>query len=125
MLLKVDLLQEFIEQFFLCQGMQHLEYSWDIIAEDVSKSAESYKNILLSTDPSNKEDFDEDNLWDWNGHDTLYKATVFIPVSTNILSGAATSGQKITGADAVVIEARNQQKERLKNYDPNGASKFE
>lgn len=97
----------------------------DIIAEDVSKSAESYKNILLSTDPSNKEDFDEDNLWDWNGHDTLYKATVFIPVSTNILSGAATSGQKITGADAVVIEARNQQKERLKNYDPNGASKFE
>ena len=97
----------------------------DIVAEDVSKSAESYKNILLSTDPSNKEDFDEDNLWDWNGHDTLYKATVFIPVSTNILSGAATSGQKITGADAVVIEARNQQKERLKNYDPNGASKFE
>lgn len=97
----------------------------DIIAEDVSKSAESYKNILLSTDPSNKEDFDEDNLWDWNGHDTLYKATVFIPVSTNILSGAATSGQKITGADAAVIEARNQQKERLKNYDPNGASKFE
>ena len=97
----------------------------DIIAEDVSKSAESYKNILLSTDPSNKEDFDEDNIWDWNGHDTLYKATVFIPVSTNILSGAATSGQKITGADAVVIEARNQQKERLKNYDPNGASKFE
>lgn len=97
----------------------------DIVAEDVSKSAESYKNILLSTDPSNKEDFDEDNLWDWNGHDTLYKATVFIPVSTNILSGAATSGQKITGADAVKIEARNQQKERLKNYDPNGASKFE
>lgn len=97
----------------------------DIVAEDVSKSAESYKNILLSTDPSNKEDFDEDNLWDWNGHDTLYKATVFIPVSTNILSGAATSGQKITGAEAVVIEARNQQKERLKNYDPNGASKFE
>ncbi len=97
----------------------------DIIAEDVSKSAESYKNILLSTDPSNKEDFDEDNLWDWNGHDTLYKATVFIPVSTNILSGAATSGQKITGADAVKIEARNQQKERLKNYDPSGASKFE
>lgn len=97
----------------------------DIVAEDVSKSAESYKNILLSTDPSNKEDFDEDNPWDWNGHDTLYKATVFIPVSTNILSGAATSGQKITGADAVVIEARNQQKERLKNYDPNGASKFE
>ena len=97
----------------------------DIVAEDVSKSAESYKNILLSTDPSNKEDFDEDNPWDWNGHDTLYKATVFIPVSTNILSGAATSGQKITGADAAVIEARNQQKERLKNYDPNGASKFE
>lgn len=97
----------------------------DIVAEDVSKSAESYKNILLSTDPSNKEDFDEDNLWDWNGHDTLYKATVFIPVSTNILSGAATSGQKITGAEAVEIEARNQQKERLKNYDPNGASKFE
>lgn len=97
----------------------------DIVAEDVSKSAESYKNILLSTDPSNKEDFDEDNLWDWNGHDTLYKATVFIPVSTNILSGAATSGQKITGADAVEIEARNQQKERLKNYDPSGASKFE
>ncbi len=97
----------------------------DIVAEDVSKSAESYKNILLSTDPSNKEDFDEDNLWDWNGHDTLYKATVFIPVSTNILSGAATSGQKITGADAVVIEARNQQKERLKNYDPNAASKFQ
>lgn len=97
----------------------------DIVAEDVSKSAESYKNILLSTDPSNKEDFDENNFWDWNGHDTLYKATVFIPVSTNILSGAATSGQKITGADAIEIETRNQQKERLKNYDPNGASKFE
>lgn len=97
----------------------------DIIAEDVSKQAESYKNILLSTDPSNKEDFDEDNFYDFNGHDTLYKATVFIPISNNIISGAATSGQKISGADAVKIEARNQQKERLKNYDPNGASKFE
>lgn len=97
----------------------------DIIAEDVSKQAESYKNILLSTDPSNKEDFDEDNFYDFNGHDTLYKATVFIPISNNIISGAATSGQKISGADAVEIEARNQQKERLKNYDPNGASKFE
>lgn len=100
----------------------------DIIAQDITSedNVKNYQDILSGNkEAKNQEDFDFNNWFDFDGHDTLYRATVFIPLSTNILSGAATSGEKLQVKDAVGIYELNEQKERLKNYDSNRASKYE
>lgn len=100
----------------------------DIIAQDVTSEAnvKNYQDILSGNkEGKNQEDFDFNEWYDLNGHDTLYRATVFIPLSTNILSGAATSGEKLKVGEAVGIYELNEQKERLKNYDSSRASKYE
>lgn len=100
----------------------------DIIAQDVTSESnvKNYQDILSGNkENKNQEDFDFNNWYDFNGHDTLYRATVFIPLSTNILSGAATSGEKLQVQEAIGIYELNEQKERLKNYDSNRASKYE
>ena len=100
----------------------------DIIAQDVTSESnvKNYQDILSGNkENKNQEDFDFNNWYDFDGHDTLYRATVFIPLSTNILSGAATSGEKLQVQEAIGIYELNEQKERLKNYDSNRASKYE
>ena len=100
----------------------------DIIAQDITSESnvKNYQDILSGNkENKNQEDFDFNNWFDFNGHDTLYRATVFIPLSTNILSGAATSGEKLQVQEAIGIYELNEQKERLKNYDSNRASKYE
>ena len=100
----------------------------DIIAQDISDpdSIQNYRDILSGNkETKDQEEFDENNWYDWNGHDTLYRATIFVPLSTNILSGAATSGANLQVKEAVGIYALNEQKERLKYYDADRASKYE
>ena len=100
----------------------------DIIAQDITSESnvKNYQDILSGNkENKNQEDFDFNNWYDFDGHDTLYRATVFIPLSTNILSGAATSGEKLQVQEAIGIYELNEQKERLKNYDSNRASKYE
>lgn len=85
----------------------------DVIAQDISDpgSVNSYLSIINSgVSNADKEEFDEDNWYDFNGHDTLYKATIFIPFSTNILNGAMTSKQNLTSKDASNIQALTEQK---------------
>lgn len=100
----------------------------DILAQDVSTDAniKNYQDILNGNkEGKDKEEFDENNWYDFNGHDTLYRGTVFVPLSTNVLSGAATSGADLKVGEAVQIYALNEQKERLKHYDADKASKYE
>lgn len=100
----------------------------DIIAQDITSEAnvKNYQDILSGNkETKNQEDFDFNEWYDINGHDTLYRATVFVPLSTNILSGAATSGADLKVGEAIGIYELNEQKERLKNYDSSRASKYE
>lgn len=91
----------------------------DIIAQDIStpENIQNYRDILSGNkETKNQEEFDEDNWYDWNGHDTLYRATIFVPLSTNILSGAATSGTNLTVGEAVGIYELNEKKQRTSNF---------
>lgn len=104
----------------------------DVIAQDItgnSNAIQNYKDILSGgKKEDNQEDFKEDawyNIGDiFFDHEVLYKACVFIPLRTDILSGAMTSGQNLTVAEAEGIYAKNRQKDRIQGY-VDGSSKFE
>lgn len=53
-------------------------------------------------------EFDEDNWYDWNGHDHYYEGTVFIPVKADYFSAQAGSGEKVGPNYAMEIEAKQQ-----------------
>ena len=80
------------------------------------------KNYLSAVnkgkDKESKMQFDATSLWDrispfWNSHDSLYEGTIYLPFRDDILNGALSSNQKLTAEEASVIQARNQQKQRL------------
>ncbi len=80
------------------------------------------KNYLSAVnkgkDKDSKMEFDSASLWDrispfWNSHDSLYEGTIYLPFRDDILNGALSSNQKLTAEEASVIQARNQQRQRL------------
>lgn len=80
------------------------------------------KNYLSAVnkgkDKESKMQFDTASLWDrispfWNSHDSLYEGTIYLPFRDDILNGALSSNQKLTAEEASVIQARNQQRQRL------------
>lgn len=69
-------------------------------------------------DKDSKIDFDAASLWDtlspfWNNHDSLYEGTIYLPFRDDILNGALSSNQELTAKEASIIQARNQQRQRL------------
>lgn len=69
-------------------------------------------------DKDSKVDFDAASFWDrispfWNSHDSLYEGTIYLPFRDNILNGALSSNQELTAEEASLIQAREQQRERL------------
>lgn len=62
-------------------------------------------------DKSGEFEFDEDNWYDWNGHDHYYKGTVFIPVKKDYFSAQAGSGEKTSPEYALNTETRQQVEE--------------
>jgi hypothetical protein len=65
-------------------------------------------------------DFDEDNWYDWNGHNTMYQGTIFIPMSNNVFNGIAGSGNEVTPQGALDLEATQQQSQRVSTYQNPG-----
>lgn len=68
-------------------------------------------------------DFDEDNWYDWNGHDHYYSGTVFVPVKTDYFSAQAGSGEKVPPQYSLQIEEKQQIKQhkddvRARYVDP-------
>ena len=53
-------------------------------------------------------EFDEDNWYDWNGHDHYYKGTVFVPVKVDYFSAQSGSGEKLPPAYSQGIETQQQ-----------------
>lgn len=48
----------------------------------------------LSSD-KDKYEIDVDNWYDWNGHDTVYKGSIYIPITSNQLKAVTASGQNV------------------------------
>lgn len=67
-----------------------------------------------------KIDFDERGFFNWKdssgNYDALYEGTIFIPLSTNIISGFGGSGHDLTPEQAKDLYEKQQQKDRVQTY---------
>lgn len=74
----------------------------------------------LSTDKDqNNYKIDVDNWYDWNGHDTVYKGSIYIPITSNQLKALTASGQHIKEGPAMVKEYEHQMlQKRLQARQP-------
>ena len=67
-----------------------------------------------------KIDFDERGFFNWRdssgNYDALYEGTIFIPLSTNIISGFGGSGHDLTPEQAKDLYEKQQQKDRVQTY---------
>lgn len=94
---------------------------FDITAKEINDEnlISNYLNqVNKGRDKDSKIDFDPASFWDtispfWNDHDSLYEGTIYMPFRDDILNGALSSNQELTAREASVIQARNQQKERM------------
>ena len=94
---------------------------FDITAKEINDEnlISNYLNqVNKGRDKDSKIDFDPASFWDtispfWNDHDSLYEGTIYMPFRDDILNGALSSNQELTAKEASVIQARNQQKERM------------
>ena len=94
---------------------------FDITAKEINDEnlISNYLNqVNKGRDKDSKIDFDPASFWDtispfWNDHDSLYEGTIYMPFRDDILNGALSSNQELTAREASIIQARNQQKERM------------
>ena len=83
----------------------------DIMAREIDDDnlISNYLNAVnKGRDKDSKISFDKKSLWDsispiWNGHDSLYEGTIYLPFRDDILSGAISSNQSLTAKEASVI----------------------
>jgi hypothetical protein len=90
-------------------------YFKEIHDEDAINNTLSILN--KNRDAKNKIDFDERGFFNWRdssgNYDALYEGTVFIPLSTNIISGFGGSGYDLTPEQAKDLYEKQQQKDRV------------
>lgn len=95
--------------------------NFDIMAREINDE-NLIKNYLGAVnkgkDKDSKVDFDAASWWDkispfFNSHDSLYEGTIYLPFRDDILNGALSSNQELTAKEASIIQARNQQRQRL------------
>ena len=90
-------------------------YLKEVDDEDIINGA-----ISIMNHGRNKEDkieYDAKSFFNFGGllgdYDSVYQGTVFIPISNNVFSGIAGSGKTITPDEANLLEAKQQQYERV------------
>lgn len=90
-------------------------YLKEVDDEDIINGA-----ISIMNHGRNKEDkieYDAKSFFNFGGllgdYDSVYQGTVFIPISNNVFSGIAGSGETITPEEANLLEAKQQQYERV------------
>ena len=66
----------------------------------------------LSTD-DNKYSIDPDNWYDFNGHDNIYRGSIYIPITSNIHQAQTAEGQKLYQDDATVEEYKYQRLQKM------------
>lgn len=90
-------------------------YLKEVDDEDIINGA-----ISIMNHGRNKEDkieYDAKSFFNFGGllgdYDSVYQGTVFIPISNNVFSGIAGSGKTITPDEVNLLEAKQQQYERV------------
>lgn len=79
--------------------------------------------IAIMNKGRSKEDqieYDPKNFFNFGGllgdYDSVYQGTIFIPIISDIFSGIAGSGKNITYGEAIDLEAKKQQEQRISTY---------
>lgn len=76
------------------------------------------KALSTDKDQSNYK-IDVDNWYDWNGHNTVYKGSIYIPITSNQLQAMTASGQHVKEGPAMVKEYEHQMlQKRLQARQP-------
>ena len=95
------------------------DFSIDAKEIDDDNLIKNYLNAVnKGRDKDSKVDFNAASFWDkispfWNDHDSLYEGTIYLPFRDDILNGALSSNQELTAEEASIIQAREQQRQRL------------
>ena len=86
--------------------------------EDIINNA-----ITIMNKGRSKEDqieYDSESFFNFGGllgdYDSVYQGTIFIPIINDIFSGIAGSGKNITYGEAIDLEAKKQQEQRISTY---------
>lgn len=91
------------------------KYLKEIDDEDIINGALSIMNRGRSKEDTIK--YDAKSFFNFGGllgdYDSVYQGTIFIPISNDVFLGIAGSGKRITSNDANILEAEQQQKERV------------
>lgn len=77
------------------------------------------KALSTDKDQSNYKIDVVDNWYDWNGHNTVYKGSIYIPITSNQLQAMTASGQHVKEGPAMVKEYEHQMlQKRLQARQP-------
>lgn len=88
--------------------------------DDNSEEIPIIEKALSTNSDQNNYKIDVDNLYDWNGHNIVYKGSIYIPITSNQLQALTANGQQIKESAAIQKEYEYQMLEkRLQAKSPN------
>ena len=95
----------------------------DYLSETTDKNiiANTLNILNKSRGEKNKVEYDEKSWWDsispvFNDYTHVYKGTIFMPINDDYFTYSAAAGSKPTTAQAEMIEARQQDANKTRNY---------
>lgn len=65
-------------------------------------------------------EFDKNNWYDFNGHDSMYRGIVFMPVTSNMLAAMGGDKSKITQEQRENIRANQHRSDNMQKFQPQG-----
>lgn len=65
--------------------------------------------------------FDEDNWYDWNGHDSMYSGILYVPLIENVFNALAGSNTSMTGTQSSNLQDLQAQTDLMKRYQNPGS----
>lgn len=87
--------------------------------DDDSEEISMIERALSTDKDQSNYKIDVDNWYDWNGHDTVYKGSIYIPITSNQLQALTASGQHVKEGPAIQKEYEYQMlQKRLQARQP-------
>lgn len=65
--------------------------------------------------------FDENNWYDWNGHDSMYSGILYVPIVENVFNALAGSNTSMTGSQSSNLQDLQAQTDLMKRYQNPGS----
>lgn len=87
--------------------------------DDTSEEIPLIERALSTDKDQSNYKIDIDNWYDWNGHDIVYKGSIYIPITSNQLKALTASGQHVKEGPAIQKEYEHQMlQKRLQARQP-------